>query len=320
MKIATHLLVKNNEATIERAILSLAPLRGEVIVGDLGSEDNTIHICEKLGATVIDLKFNKDYSQMRNKLVDGSGSPWQLYIEPWEILASGHDIITNVEKPGVYAVQVLQGDIITKESRLWHKTLQLKFIQPAFETLNNKTQEQLLPGVVIFSVGTSPDNRPNEQIVTEWMQSNPLASEPCYYRAFVLLSQKKFQEFVVAAEGYLFRETMGMPAIMMQYYLAMVQLYLGDTQKAVRGAIACIATRPLMAEFWCLLGDIYYKTKLYHRAILYYENAMILGRRRLQSDSWPVEISKYKKYPTCMIESCNNIVNNSKMLQSSVRQ
>jgi tetratricopeptide (TPR) repeat protein len=64
-----------------------------------------------------------------------------------------------------------------------------------------------------------------------------------------------------------------------------------------------------MAEFWCLLGDIYYKQNKYEKSIAFYQNAMDLGSRRKNSDTWPLEISKYKTYPSKMINNCNKMIN-----------
>jgi tetratricopeptide (TPR) repeat protein len=62
-----------------------------------------------------------------------------------------------------------------------------------------------------------------------------------------------------------------------------------------------------MSEFWCLLGDCYYAIKDYEKSKSFYENALILGNKRLKNDGWPLEISKYKDYPQKMIESCDKI-------------
>jgi len=68
----------------------------------------------------------------------------------------------------------------------------------------------------------------------------------------------------------------------------------------------------MMAEFWCLLADVYYAIKDYDRARIFYENGLILGSRRLKDDGWPMEISKYKEYPLNMIEGCNQIKRSSR--------
>ena len=66
-----------------------------------------------------------------------------------------------------------------------------------------------------------------------------------------------------------------------------------------------------MAEFWCLLGDIFYKIKQYDKAVEFYDNARIIGQRRLMDSDWPMEISKYSSYPEKMIESSKEIIKNT---------
>ncbi len=94
----------------------------------------------------------------------------------------------------------------------------------------------------------------------------------------------------------------GMSATMTRYYYAMVKL----TQKAHKPALQnlnlCLCAKPLMAEFWCLMGDVYfYLLGKPDSAKEFYENAIVLGARRLQSDRWPMDFSKYRKYPERML-------------------
>jgi hypothetical protein len=77
----------------------------------------------------------------------------------------------------------------------------------------------------------------------------------------------------------------------------------GDAKKAARDILACIAARPQMAEFWCLMGDIYYSKRQYVKAKSLYDNAIIAGKER-KDDTWPVDLSKYDEYPNKMIDYC----------------
>ncbi len=97
--------------------------------------------------------------------------------------------------------------------------------------------------------------------------------------------------------------------------MAIYQAYKqGRVKEAAKNCLQCIQEYPLMAEFWCLLGDIHYKATQYEKASIFYENALILGGQR-KDDDMPVEVPKYKQYPTKMMESCLKIINNSKAYQ-----
>lgn len=104
---------------------------------------------------------------------------------------------------------------------------------------------------------------------------------------------------------------------MTRYYFSLIKCYIEKNyQEAIRSLIPCLGEKPMMAEYWCLLGDIYFAIHQYDKAICFYENAIILGSKRLKNDDYPMEISKYKEYPQKMIENCNKIKQSSKIYVS----
>ena len=166
--------------------------------------------------------------------------------------------------------------------------------------------------IVILSGDCAPTDR-DLSLAESWVERCPTIPDPYYYRAAILLSRRKYGRFLADAEKYLFLEQSPGAAIsttMMRYYIAQVHCYnRRDHSEATRYLASCLMTRPLMAEFWCLLGDVYYHLlDAYDKAMEFYENAMVLGSRRLASDPYPMEISKYKTYPEMMIENCEKIL------------
>ena len=124
------------------------------------------------------------------------------------------------------------------------------------------------------------------------------------------MAQKKYKEFLNVAKHYTFLEKSGISYTMTKYYMGLIQLYgFQDIKSCIENAVTCIITNPLMAEFWCLLGDAYYVGKDYKKAQYFYENAIFLGTRRETNDIWPLEISKYKEHPNKMIKSCKELTN-----------
>lgn len=314
-KLTTYILTKNNEATIDAALQSVSWLRGPIVVGDLGSNDDTLKICRQHGATILPMSFQDDYSNVKNKLLGSKESLWQLYLEPWEQILTGHRIILEVisdTKPRAYYLQILTGQTIAKEVRLWNK--QLRFTNPVFESVIDN-QANLLEPVIINSQGGINESQV-ERLLGIWKKADPLSSEPYYYQAYQFLKNKKYKEFASLAEQYATNSKKGVSAVMIRYHLAMVHTYsLGNGEKAMKHIVECIAARPLMAEFWCLLADLHYKANEYKKAISFYENAIILGSERVK-DEWPIEIPKYKEYPLKMIDSCQKILQHTKVFAS----
>lgn len=299
------MVVRNDEETVGETLNSFSQL-GDFLVGDIGSTDSTAKICRSFGATVVPLSLNDDMSAVRNSLISYSKTDWNLWIEPWETLLLGDEIVPQA--PGVYRVWVMRGDVATKPNRLWHKRTGAKFKNPVFETLVGSAEE--LP--IYLSSSGGQENALKKRLLEKWREKSPLSNEVTYYESCLHLTEKNWKSFLNTADHYLHRvknkETMS--AIMTRYYGAMVSCYIEkDGNRAVNYLLPCIVTKPLMAEFWCLLGDIYYSGKSYDKAKLFYENALVLGRGRL-SDEWPMEISKYKDYPEKMASACEEIRRN----------
>ena len=127
--------------------------------------------------------------------------------------------------------------------------------------------------VYIHSTGGHHDHK---ELVAKWKKKKPLATEPIYYEACTLLVEKKWDSFLNVADHYIFTEKKPKMALtMIRYYCAMVNCYVKKNyQKALEYLLPSIADKPTMAEFWCLLGDVFYAMKQYDKATTFYENAI----------------------------------------------
>ncbi len=300
--LTVQILTRNNEDTIEKTLKSLNNLKANIVVGDLGSSDRTIEICEKHGAEVVELKWENDYSKARNQLIKEG---MNFYIEPWEIILKGHEIINNCDNNlGIY---VIENEIVSKEIRIWKN---LKFKNPIYETLIDENAIYT-PNVVIISKRKIDENlKEKTNICKNWLDVNPTKSEPYYYMACCSLANRNYKDFLNFAEKYISIEgNYGKPAVALNYYISQVELHIGnDIQKALKKVLSCVLLFPTFAEYWCLLGDIFYKKQKYEKAMEMYKNAIIIGKRRLNSDSYPIEIKKYNEYPEKMKFNCISIL------------
>lgn len=305
--LTVQILTRNNEKTIKSTLDSILPLNGKIVVADFGSTDQTCRISELYGCDLIKFKNTPDdYSKIRNDLIKKSETTWNFYIQPFEVLAYGckeFKEIINQEKKGIYFTKVFRNDTIVKEIRLWSKDNLLQFTNPVFECLSGNMTDST---AIIYSKIQNNYDEINQQ-VKNWKDKYPVSAEPYYYEACVLLSQGKYDEFIKTAEYYLFKDKNKiMPITMIRYYCSLVYCHIKkNPDLAARQIIPCIIANPLMAEFWCILGDIYYfHIKNYEKAIGFYDNALFLGSQRLKDDAWPMEIKKYEEYPQEMKKSC----------------
>jgi glycosyltransferase involved in cell wall biosynthesis len=291
--ITAHLLTKNNEATINSCLDSIKNYN--IVVADLGSTDLTREICKSYGADVH--YFDCPRHEARNKLIQKIDSHTNMFIEPWEILVSESKSATGFGT-------VMYQKTITKEIRFWKEG---RFINPVYERLDIDTDEET--GAIFLSQGRR-DYADLLEAVELWRNEKPTLPSPHYYKACILLAQGHWDDFLRVSEHYMFlQKEKSMSFIMNRYYYAMGSLIRGSKIKPVlQNLNLCLCERPLMAEFWCLLGDVYYhKLGKFEEAKEFYENAIILGSRRLKTDKWPMDLAKYREYPQKMIESCQKI-------------
>ena len=185
MALRIHLLIRNDEKTLEDSLRSILPLNSEIIIGNFGSSDRSKAICKSFGLAPVHMNPELDLDQIRNSLL---GDDWNLYIHPWEVLASGHnDILKKIESNNntAYQLQIFQGNIVSYEIRLFRK---LSFQNPVFETILISSAEALCS--VVYS-RQAPSLITDQTInrLQKWKSSGSI--EPYYYEAFALLSQGK---------------------------------------------------------------------------------------------------------------------------------
>lgn len=299
-----QVITKNNIKTIGRCLESAVRIADEVVVGDLGSEDGTLEACRDAGARVVEVKFEGDFSEVRNSLLaDGQN----MYLEPWEAVVRGGEAVRGME--GCFAFYVAQRGFVSKQVRLWRQGV---FTNPAFERVSGCGDAVVRPDVVVLASGAPDTRRLNTSICRSWAEARITSPEPHYYLACSLLAEGRLEDFMGEATKYLSMDAEGgESSILMNYYLASVELHRGMVAEASRRVLGCIGARPTFAEFWCLLGDMFYRRGKFPKAMEIYENARLIGSRRRNDDMYPIEISKYGEYPRSMEEKCRKSMGES---------
>jgi hypothetical protein len=302
MGLTVQIVSRNDGPTIGRTLESLAPLGCPVVVLDRGSTDDTREVAAD-HAEVVCVDPAADRAAIRNAHLGGG---WTLVVEPWEVLVAGRDAIqATAEEPlGLRRVMVSHGDMVTKEVRLLHRASG-RFRSPVCEMVTPSDPATPLGAVLAASARAGDDDRLDALV--RWQESRPADPEPLYYQACLHLAAGRTDEFVTTAERYLFRcETLTMPVALMRYYLAVAHCHVRrDATQAVQNILVPLALKPLMAEFWCLLGDVYFfLVKDRPKAGHLYRTALEMGRHRQPADPWPLIRSKYQEYPEGMLAVC----------------
>lgn len=310
MSLTVHIPLKNNDKTIDACLESLVPLGGKIIGIDLGNRDKTLEICEKRGVKIVKTSLNHNFSEARNKVLSGSDG-MILSINPWEILMQGHEEIINCD-PGVYDIKIISGELMTQEVRLWDASYELQFRNPVFESVDHESTP--LP-IYMVSHGSRLDLDFGLEAINQWIKRTPKSPDPYYYKACLYLQHKQYKQFLVECDHFFFRvKKNSMPLAMAHYYAAMIRLHMfKEVKTAIEHIKFSIAVKPNMAEFWCVAADCQYKNKEFKKAKSLYQNAIWAGEQRMYDDKWPIEASKYKKYPSSMMEQCDEILRGTRI-------
>ncbi len=75
------LIVKNEEDYVAKCIESVQPIVKKIIIGDTGSKDNTISICNKYVDVVEKIDFSYGFSHARNTLLQKVNTTWVLFLD-----------------------------------------------------------------------------------------------------------------------------------------------------------------------------------------------------------------------------------------------
>jgi hypothetical protein len=294
----TTQIIATADADDLRATIATLPADTGVVV--LAERPDEVRAAVADRGAVIGIPPDAPRDQVRNRHL---GDGWTLTLEPGERLLAGTDLLESVcdGPPAVHRLMIVRPDLVTKEPRLLHRRA-ATFAGAVFETPHPDRDATTL-GVLV--AGTSGPDRSGR--VRAWRQAAPLAAEPLYYEAGLLLAAGDHDGFLRVADKYLFRcEAMSLPVAMTRYYMSLVYCHVKrDARRAIDSLMPPLIYRPVMAEFWCLMGDIHlHLLGAPEKAEQFYRNATVFGRHRRPDDPWPVQPSRYRDHPARMIEMC----------------
>ncbi|OXM85065.1 tetratricopeptide repeat protein [Paenibacillus rigui] len=75
------MIVKDEELHLERCLRSVCALVSEIIIGDTGSQDRTVDIAQKYGATLVRVPWEDDFAKARNAVLELATCSWILVLD-----------------------------------------------------------------------------------------------------------------------------------------------------------------------------------------------------------------------------------------------
>ena len=109
-KLSVCMIVRDEEATLDRALASVAGVADEIVVVDTGSVDGTAAIAKRHGAKVVEAAWQDDFSRARNVYLEEATGDWVMGLDGDEWLddscrALVKDRIATATADGLQVVQ-----------------------------------------------------------------------------------------------------------------------------------------------------------------------------------------------------------------------
>jgi hypothetical protein len=131
-RLSVCLLTRNDAQNLPRVIGSVREVADEIVVAETGSSDDSAAVAASLGARVIDVGWDDDFSAGRNAALAAATGDWILWINPDEELLDHNrqEARRLIEVPGVFAYLVkIQNQPAADRADLFSESWDLRLYQ-----------------------------------------------------------------------------------------------------------------------------------------------------------------------------------------------
>jgi glycosyltransferase involved in cell wall biosynthesis len=227
--ISLCLITKNEEKWLHEFLEDLRPIVNEIILCDTGSTDRTKEIAASMGAQVVDIPWEDDFSKARNQSLSLATQPWILVLDP-DIRIAKKDMLrildltknpealsyefvmrNYVRNPNLRDYTPCRGEFIDEEKglpgyfedtrvALFRNHAQIKFEGVVHETVLNSVKNNILASdIVLHHYGLLPEMIDSRDKRSQYqkLSKRKVELEPLNWRAHLELGMEYMssQEF-----------------------------------------------------------------------------------------------------------------------------
>ncbi len=321
MKLSIGMMVKNEEANLERCLSSLRPLMeavpSELIVVDTGSTDRTVAIAKGYTDKVYSHPWENDYAKIRNFTVNYANGDWFFFIDADEELVEYAAIVdflmgkaskryhaATVQIKSFYETRNDERFSIMSAMRLFRKTKTFRFEgaiheQPQFE----------LPFCMLEAmlnhygyIGDDPALKERklqqyESILLQALEENPLDIHYWHQLSRTYASYKDTKSALQpAVKAYeIMKEQKRNPEDYLYVYSNLSHLYLmnGKPEQSVEIAKAGIEMKDWLVDLWFYMAKAQMTMKQTEEAIQSYQKYLSHLDRYDQNSKQDIRIFSY---------------------------
>ncbi len=314
-KVSINIITTHNEPYLRQCLESVKDLDPEYVIGytgDISKEE--YKICKEFADKLDVFEWKDDFSYARNRLIKKSTSDWIIWIDSDETIEKEsiqkiNNLLNSNIKNMYHSFKLIHGSTSMGQLRMFFNKDGIEF--------NNVVHEKIIPDVY-------PNNHPdikiihhiqnvnrssvrNINILEKELKENPNNLDNNFYIAIEYHLIDRHMKSLIHAEKFLnnyVSADINIRKLYIRYLIAWIYTFhLQNYQKATEIILAQLMLNCNIAEFWCLLGDIFSTIGKYKHAKRFFQNAILMGDYKYDN-MWLVDSMKYDTYPRLMIEKC----------------
>lgn len=271
--ISLCMIVKNEEAVLERCLTSAAGLYDELIVVDTGSTDRTAEIVLDAGGTVLhyDWQYPGNKGEARNMGIDAASGEWIVILDADEVVCEPLKLREMLQSDSDFdAISVQFNNFENGQINLsWRQPRIFRRGKFAYKYREHEIPVAIVPDTVmktadvVFEHRTPEDRKagksdPMIHRLARDVDENPDDPHPLYFYFRECVNQNENSAAITLGNAYL-ELTAGGSFIQSDCYahLAIAHQRLGNVTEARKSLHLAIAEEPTRREWWYRLGVLH---------------------------------------------------------------
>lgn len=296
--LALVMVVCNEGLGLERAILSVKDIVDEIVIAvDNASTDNTLDIAKKYATTLKTFDWRDDFAWARNFAHEGVKTDWILFLDGHEFVSSYPNLDMMLTSPadGLLCSVELEGGAVIRNPRIYRNGLQ--FEGAVHEMQNCKSLTVYSDFLVVHGrLGGQSDEaiarrtaQRNDQvprIMGQQLRDDPANTRAAFHLAIYEQSCGNFKKSLEYQKKYFKYALMKGERWYMYFNQALCHLALGHTLRALWACNNAEKETPCRWEIAKLRGLIFYRSKMYRRAVSFFVDSFDVNRGDVTFKPW----------------------------------
>ncbi|SFS90122.1 Glycosyl transferase family 2 [Marininema halotolerans] len=287
------MIVRDEEAVLERCLESVKGFPDEIIIVDTGSKDRTKEIARRWTDQVYDFTWIDDFSAARNFSFSKATMDFICWLDADDVVSEANrlqlidfkarlqpevdgvvmDYHTAFDQYGNVTISVRRVRIVNRHSHYrW-----MGVVHENLWMIKGKANPHVIESDIVIEHRSSrkePTKRNLDIYEKHLAKGNKLTSQDLFHYAMELKVDQQYEKAIDYYHQFLEREGSISDQLLAFNHLSVCYHMLGDTDKELELTLRSFTVDTPRPEFCCRLAEFFLKKKQVTQAIFWYELAM----------------------------------------------